>query len=75
MFFMFVLGIFQKRNIAIFRGRIRKNESGEELPTITIRRKDDDKHRYQINDRDAHTGVIAKYNTAKGGRRKRVKTS
>lgn len=49
-----------------------KNGSGDELPTITIRRADGDKHSYQINDRDAFTGVQAKYVDDKRGERKTI---
>lgn len=49
-----------------------KTAGGQELPEIVITRRDGDKHSYQVNDRNAYTGVIAKYNDAKGGRRKQV---
>lgn len=49
-----------------------KTANGQELPEIIITRKDGDKHSYQVSDRDAYTGVIAKYSDAKDGRRKQV---
>lgn len=49
-----------------------KTASGKELPEIVILRKYGDQHSYQVSDRTAYTGVIAKYNDAKGGRRKEV---
>lgn len=49
-----------------------KTASGQELPVIIIKRKDGDQHAYSLNDRDAYTGVKAKYTTAKDGKRKEV---
>lgn len=37
------------------------NAKGEILPEITLRRQDGDKHGFKISDRDAYTGVTAKW--------------
>ena len=46
--------------------------SGEPLPKIEIKRENGDQHRYSIADRDVYTGVKAKWNSAKNGKRKEV---
>ncbi|MGD8174805.1 contractile injection system protein, VgrG/Pvc8 family [Marinimicrobium sp. ARAG 43.8] len=42
--------------------------SGADLPPVTIQRRDTDQHRYSHIERDAYTGVRAKWNDIDGGR-------
>ncbi|OYQ85390.1 contractile injection system protein, VgrG/Pvc8 family [Wohlfahrtiimonas chitiniclastica] len=49
-----------------------KTASGQALPTIIITRNQGDNHSYSVNDRDAYTGIKAKYTTTKNGVRKEV---
>ncbi|RJF92998.1 contractile injection system protein, VgrG/Pvc8 family [Sphingomonas cavernae] len=46
--------------------------SGASIPRLTIRRRDGDKHSYDIEKRDEYTGVTAKWRDAKGAKRNKV---